>query len=47
VKDVFVWLVVQTHAKSRGYKRARGRGEALKSLIGVEVKLKVTEWSSS
>jgi hypothetical protein len=31
--------------RSRGYKRAKEGGEALKSLIVVEVELRVTEWS--
>jgi hypothetical protein len=32
-------------ARSRGYKRAREGGEAPKSLIMVEVELRVTDWS--
>jgi hypothetical protein len=32
-------------ARSRGYKRARVGGEAPKSLIVVEMELRVTEWS--
>jgi hypothetical protein len=31
-------------ARSSGYKRAREGGETLKSLIVVDVELRVTEW---
>jgi hypothetical protein len=34
-------------ARSKGYKRAREEGEATKSLIKVELEVKVKEWSSS
>jgi hypothetical protein len=33
--------------RSRGYKRAREVGEAPKTLIGVEVELRATDWSPS
>jgi hypothetical protein len=45
------WLAVPAplmiKARSRGYKRTREGGEAPKSLIMVEVELRVIEWSSS
>ena len=45
------WLVLPAplmiKARSRGYKRWREDGEAPKSLIVVEVKLRIIEWSRS
>jgi hypothetical protein len=42
---VFAFAPTMIKARSRGYKRAREGGEAPKSLIMVEVELRVTDWS--
>jgi hypothetical protein len=47
----YLWLALPTplmiKTRSTGYKRARDGREAPKSLIGVEVELRATEWSPS